>query len=262
MRTTPLPALALSGFVLLTPFAVSQEPAPRGEAAGKMSEADKEWAKPWDVVFDYDVPPKPIKITRPQYPRAAFERKVQGTVVIRILIDAEGNIPHDRAQVLNSIPGLDEAALDCIRAWKFTPAQKNGQPVATMARAPVGFRIFGEDAKSMRVGAPSFESQHVDFTSWLSQFEVKVHAHWSAPRTQDPDLRGHVDLEFVVEHDGKVSDVKTVKSSGTIDLDTSAMKALRATRFPHLPAAYKPERITMHVSFSFNEGEPPPQAQP
>jgi protein TonB len=39
------------------------------------------------------------------------------------------------------VPGLDEAALDCVTRWRFNPALKNGQPVATIAHVPVSFRI-------------------------------------------------------------------------------------------------------------------------
>jgi TonB family protein len=114
----------------------------------------------------------------------------------------------------------------------------------------------------MRVGAPSFDSQNVDFASWLSQFEVKAGVHWSVPKAPNPKLPCHVDLEFVVEHDGKVSDAKTVNSSGAVDFDKSAVKALRAARFPPLPVGFQPPSVTMHVTFWFNEGEPPPPAKP
>jgi outer membrane biosynthesis protein TonB len=47
-----------------------------------------------------------------------------------------------RARVLQSIPLLDTAALEVVREWIFTPAVRHGVPVATVARAPVVFRIF------------------------------------------------------------------------------------------------------------------------
>ena len=43
-------------------------------------------------VLDYDQPPKPIKITRPQYPQEAFVKKIEGTVIVEILIDANGRV--------------------------------------------------------------------------------------------------------------------------------------------------------------------------
>ena len=48
-------------------------------------------------------------------------------------------------QVVRSLDdrfGLDEKAIEAVRLWRFRPAMKGGRPVATIARAPVAFRIF------------------------------------------------------------------------------------------------------------------------
>jgi protein TonB len=91
-------------------------------------------------IMDYDQPPRPIKITRPQYPLEAFVKKVEGTVVLEILIDAAGRVV--RARVITSIPLLDAAAIQTVYQWTFSPAIKGGRPVATLAHAPVQFRIY------------------------------------------------------------------------------------------------------------------------
>ncbi len=91
-------------------------------------------------IQDYDQPPRPIKITRPQYPQEAFVKKVEGTVLVEILIDSSGRVVS--ARVIKSVPLLDAAALQTVRQWLFTPAIKHGRPVSTIAHAPVGFRIY------------------------------------------------------------------------------------------------------------------------
>jgi protein TonB len=92
------------------------------------------------AVRDYDRPPRPIRITKPVYPQEAFIKKVEGTVVIEILIDAEGRVA--RARVVQSVPLLDDAALESVGAWRFSPAIKGGRPVASLAHAPITFRIY------------------------------------------------------------------------------------------------------------------------
>jgi TonB family protein len=67
-------------------------------------------------------------------------KKIEGTVEVEILIDSTGHV--SKARVVRSIPALDSAALDTVRQWVFSPAIKNGRPVATVASAPVTFRIF------------------------------------------------------------------------------------------------------------------------
>jgi protein TonB len=91
-------------------------------------------------VMDYDSAPRPIKITRPQYPQEAFVKKIEGTVVVEILIDSQGRVV--RARVIQSVPLLDAAALQTVYQWIFQPAMKHGRPVPTIAHAPVAFRIY------------------------------------------------------------------------------------------------------------------------
>jgi protein TonB len=91
-------------------------------------------------VLDYDQPPRAIKITQPRYPPDAFVKKIEGTVEVEILIDSSGRVA--RARVIRSIPLLDAAALQTVYQWVFAPAIKGGRPVATVASAPVTFRIF------------------------------------------------------------------------------------------------------------------------
>lgn len=91
-------------------------------------------------VADYDQPARPIRLTKPTYPQEGFVKKIEGTVVVEILIDVTGRVT--RARVLQSIPALDGAALECVRQWVFAPAMKHGRPVPTLATAPVNFKIY------------------------------------------------------------------------------------------------------------------------
>jgi len=98
-------------------------------------------------VMDYDQPPRVIKITRPQYPMEAFIKKIEGTVIVEILIDSTGRV--DRARVIQSVPLLDAMALQTVYQWLFSPAVKNGRPVPTLAHAPIAFRIYEEAPRAL-----------------------------------------------------------------------------------------------------------------
>lgn len=91
-------------------------------------------------VLDYDQPPRLLRQTKPRYPQDAFVKKVEGTVLVEFVIDATGRVASVR--ILRSMPLLDAAAMEAVRQWVFSPAVKHGRPVATVARAPVAFRIF------------------------------------------------------------------------------------------------------------------------
>jgi periplasmic protein TonB len=89
-----------------------------------------------------DVPPRPLRITKPKYPQSAFIKRIEGTVVVEILIDAKGRVA--RSRIVQSVPELDAAALDCVRKWRFKPAFKAGKAVAAMAQAPIMFRLYSK----------------------------------------------------------------------------------------------------------------------
>jgi len=89
---------------------------------------------------EVDLAPRLLRQVRPIYPHDAFVKKVEGTVVIEIVIDEHGRVA--RTRIVRSVPALDAAAVDAVLQWTFVPAQKRGRPVATIAVAPVSFRIF------------------------------------------------------------------------------------------------------------------------
>ena len=89
-----------------------------------------------------DSPPKPLRSVRAAYPREALARKIQGTVLIEAVVDVQGRLV--RPRVMESVPGLDEAALAAAVHWRFVPASKDGKPVEAVIRIPMAFQIADE----------------------------------------------------------------------------------------------------------------------
>ena len=83
--------------------------------------------------------PTKIKDVRPVYPADAMASKVTGVVILEAIIDTDGTIADTR--ILRSIPMLDQAALDAVRQWKFTPTQLNGEPTAIIMTVTVNFMV-------------------------------------------------------------------------------------------------------------------------
>ena len=75
----------------------------------------------------------------PVYPPEAQDAKVSGLVIIEATINAEGNVSD--ARVLRSIPMLDQAALDAVKQWRFTPTLLNGAPVPVIMTVTVNFTL-------------------------------------------------------------------------------------------------------------------------
>jgi len=85
--------------------------------------------------------PVPIYKPEPAYSEEARKAKYQGTVVLLIIVDAQGNVTD--ARVVKPLGmGLDEKALEAVRTWKFKPALRNGTPVPVRVSVEVMFRLF------------------------------------------------------------------------------------------------------------------------
>jgi TonB family protein len=82
--------------------------------------------------------PSILKKVRPNYSEAARVNKIQGGVVLGIVIDTAGDVVN--FTVLKGIGfGLDEQAIEAIVNWKFNPARKDGKPVASKATVDINF---------------------------------------------------------------------------------------------------------------------------
>lgn len=84
-------------------------------------------------------PPTKIKNVNPVYPPEAKAAGVEGVVVIEARIEGDGRVSHTR--VLQSVPGLDEAAVDAVRQWEFTPTLLNGKPTPVIMTVTIAFRL-------------------------------------------------------------------------------------------------------------------------
>lgn len=83
--------------------------------------------------------PRKIKHASPVYPDAALQARVQGVVIMEITIDTEGKVV--QLEVLRGIPLLDQAAIDAVKQWVYTPTLLNGVPVPVIMTVTVNFRL-------------------------------------------------------------------------------------------------------------------------
>ena len=84
-------------------------------------------------------PPTKIRDVRPIYPPDAQASRVQGVVILEAVIDASGRVRETK--VLRSIPMLDQAAVDAVMQWEFTPTLLNGAGVPVIMTVTVNFTM-------------------------------------------------------------------------------------------------------------------------
>ena len=79
--------------------------------------------------------PTKIKDVKPVYPAIARSARVAGVVTIEATIGADGKVID--AKVVRSVPLLDQAALDAVRQWEYTPTLLNGVPVPVVVTVTI-----------------------------------------------------------------------------------------------------------------------------
>jgi len=85
----------------------------------------------------------PVLVSKaePEYSEEARKAKFSGTVLLSIVVDANGN-PRDIHVVRQLGLGLDEKAIEAVMKWRFRPGMRGGHPVATQAQVEVNFRLL------------------------------------------------------------------------------------------------------------------------
>jgi len=90
---------------------------------------------------DVLTPPRLLDNRPPTYPAQALAGGIEGTVLLRLRIAADGRV--SKVEIIDSSDHLilDAAAVRAVRTWRFVPARRAGAPVATTVRLPVRFAL-------------------------------------------------------------------------------------------------------------------------
>jgi TonB family protein len=93
--------------------------------------------------------PEKLSGVNPVYTEIARKAKVTGVVILEAIIDEQGDVTNVR--VLKGLPmGLDQAALEAVRGWKFKPATLEGRPVSVYYTLTVTFQVSEEPPQLAR----------------------------------------------------------------------------------------------------------------
>ena len=126
--------------------AVVEEAADAGEPADAPIEEEAAPPEPASRPVPDPAPPsdrgaEPLAQVEPVYPAAALRSREEGTVLLRVEVDAGGLPVSVDIERSSRSRELDAAARDAVSQWTFRPAIENGQPVPSTVTVPVDFRV-------------------------------------------------------------------------------------------------------------------------
>ena len=80
---------------------------------------------------------------RPRYPPSARRNRVQGRVLLAVVVTTSGRAGSVRIRRSSGYQLLDQAALKTVKRWRFRPATRNGKPVSARVIVPITFKLKG-----------------------------------------------------------------------------------------------------------------------
>lgn len=98
--------------------------------------------RPFDFV-PYEDPPEPINPVAPEYPAFAIRTGIEGLVYLEVDVYKDGSTGNIKVlkSLMSGPGGLDEAAVNTVKNWKFQPGRSGGRPVDTTVIIPIEFTL-------------------------------------------------------------------------------------------------------------------------
>jgi TonB family protein len=123
-------------------------PADRNQVAENSGEQSKPTSAdsaaataPGSKVFDIsELDQMPVVRTQkaPVYPAALRKAGVKGEVIVSWVLDEQGNV--GGVKIFSSTDhGFDQAAMEAVQQWTFSPGKKDGKPVNVRMSVPIVF---------------------------------------------------------------------------------------------------------------------------
>jgi TonB family protein len=86
--------------------------------------------------------PVALRQVKADYTQEAQAQRIEGAVTLDVVVTADGGVGDVKvAKSLDSVFGLDKAAVTAMKGWKFNPAMKDGKPVAVQVTVLITFTL-------------------------------------------------------------------------------------------------------------------------
>ena len=197
----------------------------------------------------------------PVYPPLARQARIQGTVVLNVVITKSGDI--GTVRLVSGHPALAPAAIEAVKQWKYQPYLSNGEPVEVTTNVQINFSLSDNPPSGAVGDTPGVPADIIGKgTGGVPRISEAV---MRGQRTQKIDpvypstalqagIQGFVLLNVRIDKDGNVADFSLV--GGHPLLVQAAMDAVKQWKYqPYLLNGAPTEvETTVHLRFDSSGG--------
>jgi protein TonB len=222
----------------------------------KEQEQEKEKSEKKDIK-----PPKLIKKVDPVYPEEARKAGIEGTVTLEATTDSTGRV--QQVKVLNSVPELDQAAVDAIKQWVYEPMVIDGKPHGITFTTTCRFSLKeGKSAKSSEWGVTGTDQKPpVPAVGSVKPPKLIKKVEPAYPdEARKAEVEGVVILQATSDIHGRVVDTKILRSIPL--LDQAAIDAVKQWVYEPMMIDGEPRGIIFTVTCTFKLDEEEQAVEP
>jgi len=172
--------------------------------------------------------PEVITQVNPVYPPDALEKDIEGKVYLKISIDVSGN-PTNVEVVKSSDPIFNKSAITAAKNYKFTPALKDGKPVAVSVVIPFKFSL-SKEKKENRAAQECYYQNADEMPSIIGGMTAILKKLTYPEAAKKKKLEGKVLIKIYVHENGSIDATNIIKGIG-YGCDEAAEKAVRECKF-------------------------------
>lgn len=166
------------------------------------------------------------------YPEDAKASGAQGRVIVQFTVEPDGSLSNVDVLKSSGTPSLDAEAVRVVSSSpKWEPGRQEGNAVRVVYSYPIVFRnnapkpkpVSDDEAIPFQLveQKPSFNGGDAN------EFSMWVNSHIKYPEDAKKNgITGRVTLQYSIEADGRIADVKVLRSSGDKALDAEALRVV------------------------------------
>lgn len=192
---------------------------------------------------------EPIALTRvdPKYTADGLRAGIQGIVELEVEVGPLGQVVSAKVtKSLDTVFGLDAAALEAVRRWHFVPRTVNGKAVPSTVAVQMEFRTHRRDDAPLRV-EPAQPSTASQAPVVMRRVDPKY-----TPEAMRARIQGTVRIEAVVDTRGRVTNARIIESlDSALGLDANALSAAMQWQYEPARSEGQPVPATVVIEMEF-----------